>query len=292
MPINLLAMCKQPNGVVVKRVKVTAEVQNQLEGVFIQQEQTFLDGVNEEVAFDGGWNPEPNELLYVDLTDDAKIVLQAAQGNVVALPEVNAAAFGQENIRALVVMIRYPAGPRLLLQEFSPRQSLDRRFSLVLDGDTFSRLTQPAFSIGASLAGIVENGRIKFRRFSRIKLIFDLTNLYKEATGAELDTFCGQDCLQIADAEAFKQMADQKMRKLVHAIAERKTLENYTPEQIVTAADGEGFSIEVVGDRIVMPGVKAQAKALLHFLDNGLYRAALSGEIFITNSKRLHVPAQ
>jgi hypothetical protein len=172
MPINLLAMCKQPNGVVVKRVKVTAEVQNQLEGVFIQQEQTFLDGVNEEVAFDGGWNPEPNELLYVDLTDDAKIVLQAAQGNVVALPEVNAAAFGQENIRALVVMIRYPAGPRLLLQEFSPRQSLDRRFSLVLDGDTFSRLTQPAFSIGASLAGIVENGRIKFRRFSRIKLVF------------------------------------------------------------------------------------------------------------------------
>ena len=273
MPVNLLALCKQPNGLIVKRVKVTAEVQGQLEGVFIQQEQSFLEGVSEEIAFDGGWNPEPNELLYVNLTDEAAGVLQAAQGNLVALPEVNAAAFGQENIRALAVLMKHGTGERLLLQEFSPRQSLERRFSLILDGDTFSRLTQPAFSIGASLAGLIEGRRIKFRRFSRIKLIFDLTNLYQEATGAELDDFCGQDCLSIADSNAFKAMADQKMRKLIHAITERKTFQNYTTDQIVVAAEGEGFSIEIADDRIVMPGVKAQAKALLHFLDNGLYRA-------------------
>ena len=213
MAVNLLAICKQPSGLLVKRVKVTADVQNQLEGVFIQQEQSFLDGVSEEVAFDGGWNPEPNELLYVSLTPEADAVLKAAQGNVVALPEVNAPAFAQENIRALAVLMQHDAGLRLLLQEFSARQSLERRFSLVLDGDTFNRLTKPAFSIGASLAGIIESGRLKFRRFSRVKLIFDLTNLYQEASLAELNTFCVQDCLHIEDAEAFKTTADQKMKK-------------------------------------------------------------------------------
>jgi len=292
VPVNLLAICKQQGVLVVKRVKVTHEVQTQLEGVFIQQEQIFLDGVNEEVAFDGGWNPEPNELLYASVTPEAAGVLASAQANVVAMPEINAAAFGQENIRALAVLLQSPQGPKLLLQEFSSRQSLERRFSLVFDGNTFSRLTQPAFSIGASLAGLIENERIKFRRFSRIKLIFDLTNLYQEATDAELASFCGQESLQIGDADAFKAMADQKMRKLVHAIVDRKTLENYTPQQIATAAEGEGFEVEVMGDRIVMPTVKSNAKALLHFLDNGLYRAALSGEIFITNSKRLHTPVQ
>src|SRR3546814_7614088 len=92
------------------------------------------------------------------------------------MPEVNAAGFAEEGIRALAVLIQRPAGPRLLLQEFSARQLLERRFSLVLDGDTFSRLTQPAFAIGASLAGIIENGRIKFNKFSRIRLIFDLAD--------------------------------------------------------------------------------------------------------------------
>lgn len=292
MPVNLLALCKTGNAFVVKRVKVTAAVQAQLEGVFIQQEQTFLNGINEEVVFDGGWSPEPNELLYAPITAEATAVLQAAQGNIVAMPEVNAAAFADEGIRALAVLVQRPAGPRLLLQEFSARQLLERRFNLVLDGDTFNRLTQPAFSIGASLAGMVDNERIKFRLFSRIKLIFDLSNLYKEATDAQLDTFCVNQNLQIADAGVFKGMADQKMRKLIHAITGRNTLGNYTPAQIATAAEAEGFQVEVVADRIVMPAAKANAKALLHFLDNGLYRAALGGEMFITNSKRLYTPGE
>lgn len=288
MPVNLLAICKPNDALVVKRVKVSAPVQAQLEGIFIQQEQSFLNNVNEEVVFDGGWKPEPNELLYAPVTEEAEAVMQAAQGNIVALPDVNAAAFADEEIRALAVLVHRPAGPRLLLQEFSARQILERRFSLVLDGDTFNQLTQPAFSIGASLAGIIDNGRIKFRLFTRIKLIFDLMDLYQVATDAQLDAFCVQDTIQIIDADAFKHIADQKMRKLIHAISERQTLTRFTPAQIAEAGQSQGFEVEIVADKIVMPRAKAGAKALLHFLDNGLYRGALGGEIFITNSKRLY----
>ncbi|MFK8254199.1 hypothetical protein [Ancylobacter terrae] len=288
MPVNLLALCKPGSDFIVKRVMTTAEVQGQLEGIFIQQEQTFLNGVSEEVVFDGGWSPEPNELLYAPITPEATSIFQAAQGNIVAMPQVNATAFENEGIRALAVLVQRPAGPRLLLQEFSARQLLERRFNLILDGDTFNRLTQPAFSLGASLAGMIDGDRIKFRLFNRIKLIFDLTNLYQEATNAQLDTFCALPSLQIADAAAFKSMADQKMRKLINAISERNTLGNYTPAQIAEAADTEGFQVEIIADRIVMPSTKSNAKALLHFLDNGLYRAALGGEMFITNSKRIY----
>src|SRR3546814_5148141 len=59
--------------------------------------QTFLEGINEEVVFDGGWNPDPNELLFTPVTDEAAAVFAAAQGNVVAMPEVNAAGFAEED---------------------------------------------------------------------------------------------------------------------------------------------------------------------------------------------------
>nr|WMC95688.1 hypothetical protein RAR13_20250 [Aminobacter aminovorans] len=274
-----------------KRIRVSADVQNQLEGIFIQQEQAFYDGVNEEVAFDGGWKPEPNELLYAPVTAEAIAVLEAAQGNVIAMPEINPTAFSEENIRGLGVLVQRAGGPRLLMQGFSAAQILERRFSLVLDGNTFNRLTQPAFSIGASLVGVIENARIKFNNFTRIKQIFDLTNLYQEATSLELDAFCDLPSLQIANVAEFKRIADQRMRKLVHAIAGRGTLNQYTPQQIEAAGNSEGFPIAVVDNRIVMPTGKAEAKDLLHFLDYGLYRAALSGEIYITNSKRLRAPA-
>jgi hypothetical protein len=291
MPVNLLAICRPANALIVKRVKVAAAVQNQLEGIFIQQEQMFADGVTEEVAFDGGWSPEPNEHLVVQVTAEAAAIFGAAQGNVVAMPEVNPANFEAESIRALAVLVQRPTGPRLLLQEFSARQMLERRFSLILDGDTFNRLTQPAFAIGASLAGIVEEDKIKFQKFSRIKLIFNLINLYQEATDTEVEGFCGLGCIEVGDVDKFKNLADQKMRKLINAITKRGTLNNFTPAQIEVAAAGESFQLQVADGKIVFPPAKADAKALLHFLDNGLYRGPLGGDIFITNSKRVHSPA-
>lgn len=288
MPVNLLALCKIGDAVAVKRVKVSNEVQNQLEGIFAEQERSFFADIENEILFDGGWQPDPNDLLYAPITQEAALVYQAALGNVVALPHVDVNRFTEEGIRALMVVVERNGASRLLLQEFSLRQILQRRISLILDGDTFNRLTQPAFTLNTTLAGVIENDRIKFQKFSRIKLIFDLMNLYQEATDTELDTFCGHNALQVDNAESFKSISDQRMRKLVRAISERGTLQDYTPAQIHAAAQGEGFDVGFQNDKIVMPTVKADAKALLHFLDDGLYRGALSQQIFITNSKRRH----
>lgn len=290
MPVNLLAICRSATGLIVKRIKVKATVQNQLEGIFIQQEQMFVDGVTEEVPFDGGWSPDPHEHLVAQVTDEAAAIFAAAQGNIVAMPEVDPANFENENIRALGVLVQHSTGPRLLLQEFSARQMLERRFSLILDGNTFNRLTQPAFAIGASLAGFVEGDKIKFQKFSRIKLIFNLTSLYQEATDTEVEGFCELECIDVGDIGKFKNLADQKMRKLINAITKRGTLNDFTSAQIQVAAAGENFQIAVADGKIIIPSVKAEAKALLHFLDNGLYRGPLGGEIFITNSKRALAP--
>ncbi|WP_423142852.1 hypothetical protein ACOYW6_05750 [Parablastomonas sp. CN1-191] len=271
-----------------KRIRVTADVQNQLEGIFIQQEQEFFADVDEEILFDGGWDPDSNEVIYTPLTAQAAAIFEAAQQNVVALEEVDVNEFDQEGIRGLAVMLD---GPKLLVQEFSPRQILERRFTLTLAGDTFNRLTRPTFAIGSTLAGVIEQGRIKFKKLSRIRLIFDLTDMYREATDAELDSFCGHESISVNDLDAFKIISDQKMRKLVHAIVSRGTLDEYTAQQIVDAGASQGFGIEIQDGKVAMPIQKANAKALLYFLDNGLYRGPLGGAILITNSKRVHLPA-
>ena len=288
MPTNLLAICRVAEELTIKRVKVTAEVQRQLEGIFIQQEQNFRSGTTEEIEFDGGWTPEPNELLFIAGTDESNSIYEAAKKDVVSMPSIDAKKFDQAGIRALAVFVSSHGKDRLLLQEFLPRQSLERKFSLVLEGDTFGRLSKPAFSIGSALADILEDDRIKFRLFSRIKIVFDLTDTYREATDAEVDKFCELQRISVADHDVFKARADQKMRKLVHAIIKRQTLNNYTANQIKTAAETQGFSVDVRNHKVIMPTEKANAKALLHFLDDGLYKAALTGDIFITNSKRRH----
>jgi hypothetical protein len=286
MPVNLLAICRQNDAYLLKRVKVTAKVQEDLEGIFIQQEQEFFEAITDEVLFDGGWRPEPNELLYVPAPPEAESIMTEAQSNLVSLPDLNAVHFRGEGIRALCVLMTTPTGNRLLIQNFSGRQILAHRFNLILDGDTFNHLSQPAFTIGTSLAGVIEDGRLKFNSYNNIRMIFDLKNLYKEATDAQLDAFIAHPALNVADPATFKGSSDQSVRKLVHAISERGILDIYAVSHIVQTAVSEGIDLQQQNGQIVMPTNKADIKRVLYFLDDGFYRAALSGEPYIANSKR------
>jgi hypothetical protein len=94
MSVNLLALCRHGEAYVVKRVKVTAQVQSLLEGIFTQQEQEFFDGITEEVVFDGGWRPEDRELLYV-ATPPAAAVPAAAQSKHRQLARCRCGTFHQ-----------------------------------------------------------------------------------------------------------------------------------------------------------------------------------------------------
>lgn len=286
MPVNLLAICRPANEFILKRVKVTSDVQDLLEGVFVSQEAEFLAGVDSEIVFDGGWKPDKNELLVAPSTEAISSIWAAATGNVIALDELDSASFSNEGIKALAVMMGQGEGRRLLLQNFSARQILDRRIAFIWDGDTFNRLTAPSFSIGTALSGILTAEQVKFKSFSNIKMIFDLANLYQEATNAQIDDFATHAAIAIGDVEAFKAVADQTIRKLVNAVVAKGVLDAYDVSAIHTAAVSQSFDLSVDAGKIVFPADRAGAKRLMHFLDEGFYRGPLSGDAYITNSKR------
>lgn len=286
MPINLLAVCKAGDGLTVKRVRVSADVQALLEGIFLQQEQDFHNGITEEIPFDGGWKPEPNELLTLPITDEIQQTFMAAQREAVDFDVLDANRFLDENVRALGVVVTREGAPRLLLQQFDSRQILQRRLSLTLSGDTFNQLTAPTFCLATALSGVVEGDKVKFRSFSKIRLIFQLKHLYIEATDAQVDAFSGHELLSVANRDEFRTHADQGVRKLIHAISHQGILDEHTAADISGAAAGEGLRIEIEDDKIIVPRERKSLKELLAFLDDGYYRAALSGLHYITNSKR------
>lgn len=286
MPTNLLAICR-PNGVLqLKRVKTVAELQDALEAVFSTQEQQFNEGVTTEVPFDGGWKPDKHELLVAATTDEMTAIWDASTQNITALAELDAENFQNEAIKGLAVVAGQGGNRRLLIQSFSARQILERSFAFVLSGDTFRRLSEPAFTLGTGLAGIMDHQSLRFKSYSNVRMIFDLASLYAEATDAQIETFAQHASLRVADVAGFKGIADQGIRKLVNAISSRGTLDMYNVAAIGAAAAEHEFPIVIEHNRIVFPGSRADAKKLLHFLDEGFYRGAMSGTPYITNSKR------
>lgn len=284
--MNLLALCRNNNGIEIKRVPLTGPLQTELQTVFGQQETAFRADRPNEVDFDGDWKPDDDELLVLDSTPDADTMLQAVNANALALPSIDIANFDGENIRALFVGVGNDGAKRLLVQRFTAQQRLNRRLAVFLRQNNFQRLTDPAFTIGTNLTCIIENGKIKFSSYSNLRMIFDLTNLYQEATDEDIDNFAAHASLNMADLNAFKGQASQTIRKLIHKIGSEGILDQHSVADIQSKAQEAGLALNVANGQIQVPQDQALARQFLRFLDDSLYEAPLSGQRYVSNSKR------
>lgn len=284
---NLLAVCRTANQLVAKRVRTSQAVQDRLGPLFEGMEAAFFDGIEDEVEFDGGWKPDDSELLTINDNVEAVAIRDALTQNVLALPEIDTANFGNENIRALAVVKLIPAhNPRILLQSFSMQQILNRKFTLLQEGNSFKQMTENAFSIGTTINAVIDGNVLKFRSFHNLKKIFDLVEFYKAATDAELDIFCGHAKLTVENIGGFKTASDQIVRKLVHAVTAGGILDHHDVATIAGRAAALGLVVDVVDGRIRMPSDRKDIKLLLRFLDDAVYEGALSQQRYQTNSKR------
>jgi hypothetical protein len=283
MTKNLFAACRPDEpGLVAKHVRVSQPVQSAVEELFLQQEKAFLEGVTEEVAFDGKWKPEENELLAIPLPDEAKVLLNGAGTNPLGFDDIDTGSFAAGNVRALFV----GDGHRTLVQRFAPQQVLSRRFSLLLDNNTFTRLEQPSFALDTHLTCVIRDGKVLFKSFHALRQIIDLFDFYQEATELGLVTFVNKTIFNGADLDLFKLNADQTCRKLIYAITRDGVLDRHSADEIVTAAGAVGLTVGVTNGKLDIPQDRAGLKQLLRFLDDGLFEAPLSGERYVTNSKQ------
>ena len=287
MTQNLFAACRDSQDhLTAKRVRLNATVQKQLEDTFAEQEAAFRDGVTSEVTFDGSWKPNEDEFLTIDVPIEAQIFAQTIADSALSIPDINTAAFANEGIKALFTGVTRNGATKVLVQRFTAQQVLERRFTLLLDKNAFRRLTEAAFALDNELTCIIEDGKIKFKSQAKLRSIINLQDIYRAATDQEVQAFASHSSLQVADVAAFVAVTNQVSRKLIHAISSNNILEIYTPAAIQNAASRTGLSITVENDKISMPTAHADIKALLQFLNESRYSGPLSGQVFVTNSRR------
>lgn len=286
MPQNLFAACRMDGELSAKRVHLDATVQQAVENIFAQQEAAFREGVTDEVAFDGSWKPDDEEFLTIDVPAEAAIFEAAILGNATAVPDLDAAHFAEEGIKALFTGNARNGVAKVLVQRFTSQQVLSRRFSLLQQGNAFRQLTDPAFTLDNSLTCLVEDGKIKFKSLQKLRSIIDMVELYRAATDAEVQAFAGHTNLAVWDVPAFVAATNQTSRKLIHAVAASGTLDHYTPAEIQTAAQSTGLTVTIQNGKVEMPREHIGIKALLQFLNESRYSGPLSHHPYVTNSQR------
>ena len=254
--------------------------------MFVQQSNAFFEGIDEEVPFEGGWNPEPNELLIIQVPEEALVFEQTLAQNAFAVETINVANFANAGIRALLVGQQVDGHHRILTQRFTIGQSLTRKFVLFLPGDTFRRLTAPAFNLDTSLTFVIEGGLVKFKSFQKLRSILNLGDIFREATDPEVRDFAQHPSLVVADLEEFLGLADEVTRKLISAVTASGILEDFTPIQIQAAAQQTQLDIALENGAMVFPADRREVKSILRFLNENRYAGPLTQTPYETNSRR------
>ncbi|WP_338461919.1 Kiwa anti-phage protein KwaB-like domain-containing protein [Synechococcus elongatus IITB7] len=191
--------------------------------------------------------------------------------------------FGQGTIDDLTVIVGQVLTSACVLQNASGLSLLWH------DQDNYTRLIGEGLTLRRATDILIINDEIRFLNYSTATRLLDLSRHFEEATDNMLFQFVQSSQLMVDDFEAFKNNADTWIRRKIAIIMGRKILDRVTIETIKDSAVRAQLEIDLcdTGERITIPAEKSRIKQLLRFLDEDLFSGALTGDSFITNSKRM-----
>lgn len=272
----------------VARLPVVADLQHEIEQLFEQQAREFVTDEMSSVEFDGGYNADVDEILYIDNFTLPPHILNAINGPL-GLQPID--LHPPKELKIKSVFGGSGGGQsRVLFQAFDQRRLLTRStFALFHTRNTFTRLRSEVIMLDHQLAAMFEGGKLYFRSFSMARRVLELGEYFREATNDDLEQFTTLPHAVFEHPEAFISKADMWIRRKIALITADGIL-GMEPRVIRRAARKLNVTVNLTRkdgqDAILFPAAKKELKELLRFLDEDLYKGPITDRMLVSNSKR------
>jgi len=270
------------------RVPLHRNLQDQLAESWSDLYHVFVDGI-EEVSFDPGYTPEEYELFSLSNYDLPDVLAGTDSINAANLDPITKDEETFEQIRGVVAFARKGAREELVLfQNFSRSHVIRPGLFLLLQGNTFKGSEKPGLTLEQKLSAVYfpKQSKLLFKNFRTVNTFLPLTQYYEEASEKEIRDVLGHDRLAPEDANALAKGANQWFRKRFAMLRDSNVLDEFSPAQIKQRSQGYEVNVQIVNNKIVFPADKRQAKRLLQFLNEEVYRGPITETLYETNSKR------
>ncbi|ELI8402977.1 Kiwa anti-phage protein KwaB-like domain-containing protein [Yersinia enterocolitica] len=294
--MSLFAMMDDQVASKVMRIQLDKQSNLTVNSIFKQQKSHFETHHSTAIPFYAGYTPSYSECFLIDNFSESSILIDAVTRNT-AMPVWDPSDVGIEHIKALFLGIDAPNNNKVIaIQTFNKNQILDTSKSflmgLVASKNTFSKANNIGFNIDDKLVSFINNDKIYFRSFFKLRSVFDMSSYFQEATDQDLINFTSDKSFSIPQGFNMQTIADTVIRSKITLIINNGML---NPQNIPTfkkAAQKINFPLQTIiignDEKIVMPQTKKEIKALLDFLDEDIFTSEISSKIFKSNSKRLY----
>lgn len=270
------------------RIPLHQDLQRTLAGTWTGQLEAFA-GNAQEIAFNPGYHPEQHELFRLEGFQPPAWLAGQSSATVRNLNAINTNDALVTSIRSLVAFARDDNGAELVLfQNFSRSHVISPGRFLFLQGNTYETTERPGLALDDKLSALYvpADGKLLFHNFRTVNTFLPLADLYEDASEEQIRDVLGHELLAPENVDVTATEANQWFRKRFAMLKDSGVLDEYSAKQIKARSKGYDVEIKVSKGRIVFPADRSAAKKLLQFLNEELYRGAITETLYETNSKR------
>lgn len=285
---QLAAIIKQGRNTRLLRIPLHQGLQDTLAVSWWDQYESFVQDID-EIDFNAGYQPEEHERFR--LWDYALPDFLAGE-NRQSVPDLDAITMDDallDSTKGLVAFVRTDYGQELVLfQNFSPSHVIRPGRFLFLQNDTYETAGRAGLTLDHKLSAVymADERWLLFHNFRTVNSFLPLIEFYEEASEDEIREVLDHDLLAPEDADALAVNANQWFRKRFAMLRDSGVLDAYSAAQIQRRSQGYDVDIHIADGRLVFPAEKPAAKKLLQFLNEELFRGAITETLYETNSKR------
>ena len=285
---HLAAIVKERTQTRLLQIPLQQALQTSLAEGWEEQNTRFVEGI-EEIAFNAGYSPEKHERFRLP---DYQPPEWLAGENSQTIDNLDTIASDDElidSIAGTVAMARNEQGEEVILfQNFTRSRVIRPGGFLFLDGNTYKSAERRGLTLDVDLSAVYRptDRKLLFRNFRTVNTFLPLADFYKEASEEEVREVLDHPLLAAEDPDASVASANEWFRKRIAMLKDSGLLNQFTANQIQSRSTDYDVSVSVVDGKIMFPSDKSAAKRLLQFLNEELYRGAITETLYETNSKR------
>lgn len=176
----------------------------------------------------------------------------------------------------------------MLFQNFNRSHVIHPGRFILLSHDTYESVEKPGLTLDGRLSAVVNPSEKKllFQSFRTTNTFLPLSEFYKEASEADIRDALSHRHFAPDDIEVTVANANQWFRKRIAMLRDSGILDKYSVQEIQDHSQGFEVDVQVERGKIVFPSDKAAAKRLLQFLNEEIFRGAITEVLYETNSRR------
>ena len=270
------------------RIPLHQTLQDNLAEDWQTQHDSFVADID-EISFNIGYQPEEHERFYLS---DFKLPGWLLEENSQTVSDLDAISQNDaliDSIKGTVAFVRNGQDEELILfQNFTRSQVIRPGRFLLLENHTYKGIEHPGLTLDGKLSAVYLPAKRKllFRNFRAVNTFLPLSDFYKEVSEKEIREILNHERLAPKDADALATGANQWFRKRFAMLKDSGVLDRYSARKIKERSNGYEIKIDISKGKIVFPADKPTAKKLLQFLNEEIFRGAITATRYETNSKR------